>query len=97
MNTRIVCYYKFAIAIISYYFSLVNQLHYNELYDLYRDDYKLLKNEDVKHINQNSKVIKLLPCYQNMVSQKKYVSYHAWHPTIPGKIILILLHMGTNN
>lgn len=85
--------------IIFNHFSLVNQLHYNELYDLYRDDYKLLKNEDVQHINQNSKVIKLLPGYQNMVSQKKYVSYHAWHPTIPGTIIfiLILFHIGTND
>lgn len=60
----------------------MNQLHYNELYDLYRDDYKLLKNENEKPIEQNTKVIRLLPAYQN--DQKKYVSCYTWHPTIPG-------------
>lgn len=64
----------------------MNQLHYNELYDLYRDDYKLLKNENIKQIDQNSKVINLLPGYQNMVSQKKFVSSLTWHPTIPGNV-----------
>lgn len=67
----------------------MNQLRYNELYDLYRDDYKLLKNENITQIDQNSKVIRLLPGYQNVASQKKYVSYHAWHPTIPGTMALI--------
>lgn len=65
----------------------MSELHYNELYDLYRDDYKLLKNDNENEIEQNSKVIKLLPGYQNEVSKKKYVSCHTWHPTIPGKII----------
>lgn len=69
--------------------SLVNQLHYNELYDLYRDDYKLLKNENSKQIDQNSTVIKLLPGYQNITYKKKYVSCQTWHPTIPGIIIKI--------
>jgi len=66
----------------------VNQLHYNELYDLYRDDYKLLKNENENEIEQTSKVIKLLTRYQNEVSKKKYVSCQAWHPTIMGNIII---------
>ncbi|XP_025202203.1 uncharacterized protein LOC112599497 [Melanaphis sacchari] len=64
--------------------NLVNQLHYNELYDLYRDDYKLLKNENDNEIEQTSKVIKLLPRYQNEVSKKRYVSCQTWHPTILG-------------
>ncbi|XP_060848211.1 dynein axonemal intermediate chain 3-like isoform X2 [Rhopalosiphum padi] len=64
--------------------NLVNQLHYNELYDLYRDDYKLLKNENENEIEQVSKVIKLLPGYQNEVSKKRYVSCQTWHPTIAG-------------
>lgn len=63
----------------------MKQLHYNELYDLYRDDYKLLKNENIKQIDQNFMDIHLLPGYQNMVSQKKFVSSLTWHPTIPGK------------
>lgn len=62
----------------------MNQLHYNELYDLYRDDYKLLKNDNEKQIEQNSHVIKLLPEYQNVASKKKYVSSQTWHPTLPG-------------
>lgn len=66
----------------------MNQLHYNELYDLYRDDYKLLKNENENEIQQTSKVIKLLPRYQNEISKKRYVSCHAWHPTIAGKIVI---------
>jgi len=66
----------------------VNQLHYNELYDLYRDDYKLLKNENENEIEQTSKVIKLLPGYQNEVSKKRYVSCQTWHPTIAGKSII---------
>jgi len=69
----------------------VNQLHYNELYDLYRDDYKLLKNDNEKQIDQNSHVIKLLPEYQNVVSKKKYVSSQTWHPTLPGKITSLCL------
>lgn len=64
----------------------MNQLHYNELYDLYRDDYKLLKNENIKQIDQNSKVINLLPGYKSEVSQKKFVSSLTWHPTIPGNV-----------
>lgn len=71
---------------ICYAFSLVNELHYNELYDLYRDDYKLLNNENTKQNIEISKNIKLLPGYQNLLLPKKYVSSLSWHPTIPGII-----------
>lgn len=67
----------------------MNQLKYNELYDLYRDDYKLLKDNNKTKIEQNSEVIKLHPGYQNEISQKKYVSCHTWHPTIVGKTIIL--------
>jgi hypothetical protein len=64
----------------------VDQLHYNDLYDLYRDDYKLLKNknENENATEQNSKDINIFPGYQNTGSKNKYVSSHTWHPTIPG-------------
>lgn len=65
-------------------FSLVEQLHYNELYDLYRDDYKLLNDKNEKPNEEHAKNIQLLPGYQNVLSSKKYVSCHTWHPTIPG-------------
>lgn len=77
-------YPKLIVIILIFFSSLVNQLHYNELYDLYRDDYKLLKNKNEKPNEQNSKNIKLLPGYQNVVAPDKYVSCHTWHPTIPG-------------
>uniref|UniRef100_A0A2S2R2B2 WD repeat-containing protein 63 n=1 Tax=Sipha flava TaxID=143950 RepID=A0A2S2R2B2_9HEMI len=66
--------------------NLVDQLHYNDLYDLYRDDYKLLKNknENENATEQNSKDINIFPGYQNTGSKNKYVSSHTWHPTIPG-------------
>lgn len=64
----------------------MTQLHYNELYDLYRNDYELLKNDSEIPTGKNAKVIKFLDGYQNVVSQKKYVSCHAWHPTILGRI-----------
>lgn len=69
--------------------SLVDQLHYNDLYDLYRDDYKLLKNKNKNEnpTEQNSKDIKFYPGYQNTGSKNKYVSCHTWHPTIPGEYL----------
>lgn len=68
----------------------MNELHYNELYDLYRDDYKLLKNKNAKQADNNVKVIKLHPGYQNIETQNKYVSDLTWHPTIPGILIIII-------
>lgn len=63
----------------------MDQLHYNELYDLYRDDYKQLKNDNDKLDEEKAKTVKLLPGYQNLASQKRFVSSFTWHPTIPGK------------
>lgn len=63
----------------------MEQLHYNELYDIYRDDYKLLKNENEIPFDQNVSAIKFLPGHQNVLTNKKYVSCHTWHPTISGK------------
>lgn len=67
-----ICFYKFR--------SLEKQLHHNQLYDLYSDDYK--QNRELK-INDRKPF--LLPTtYQNPLSPKRYVSSITWHPTIAG-------------
>ncbi|VVC41741.1 WD40/YVTN repeat-like-containing domain,WD40 repeat,WD40-repeat-containing domain [Cinara cedri] len=73
-----------------------NELHQNQLYDLYRDDYKLLKNKNDKSYIRCTKDIKLLPgAYHNVAFPKKYVSSYTWHPTIPG--IFALTYMTSSN
>lgn len=70
-------------------FSVITQLQYNELYDLYRDDYKQMKDENKTKIENVDEAIRIHPGYQNEMSQKKYVSSITWHPTIVGKTIAV--------
>lgn len=70
-------------------FSIETQLQYNELYDLYRDDYKHMKDKNKTKIESLDEVIRIHPGYQNEMPQKKYVSSLTWHPTIVGKIISV--------
>jgi len=71
------------------FISVITQLQYNELYDIYRDDYKLMKQKNKIEVNHIDELIKIHPGYQNEISQKKYVSCHTWHPTISGKTMTI--------
>ncbi|XP_029341056.1 uncharacterized protein LOC100570031 [Acyrthosiphon pisum] len=74
---------------------VMTQLQYNELYDLYRDDYKQMKDKNKTKIEKVDEAIRIHPGYQNETSQKKYVSSIAWHPTIVG--IFAVSYMSNSN
>ncbi|XP_050436301.1 uncharacterized protein LOC126843044 [Adelges cooleyi] len=64
--------------------NLESQLHYNELYDLYGDDYKeLLHDKSFKTTEQRSVSLNAQPEYRN-ITELQYVSCFSWHPTISG-------------
>jgi len=44
-----------------------------------------MKDKNKTKIENVDEVIRIHPGYQNEMSQKKYVSSIAWHPTIVGK------------
>ncbi|CAI6355721.1 unnamed protein product [Macrosiphum euphorbiae] len=73
----------------------MTQLQYNELYDLYRDDYKQMKDENKTKIENVAEVIRIHPGYQNEMPQKKYVSSITWHPTIVG--VFAVSYMSNSN
>lgn len=72
------------------FYSLEKQVQQNQLYNLYEDDYKLLKNTNEKSYIKCIKDVILVPeTFYNVALPKKYVSCHTWHPTIPGIRIII--------
>lgn len=62
----------------------MDQLESNMLYDLYRDDFKELKNINKFPLINTSKEIKSFHSYVTAASKNQSVSCHTWHPTIPG-------------
>ncbi|XP_050532358.1 dynein axonemal intermediate chain 3-like [Daktulosphaira vitifoliae] len=63
--------------------NIESELHYNELYDLYRDDYNKLSNKSKESEKQRSFVLNDHTEYRN-TTNSKYVSCISWHPSMPG-------------